>query len=157
MEMTLSTHLAEAGSFFTVVKPWVSYSLQLYSFRDYVRDGVDYAGNQITGNPENLLNLGLDLETEPGLVFSGNFRFVDSYPITDDNTVWNQAYGLLSAKLGYRHTFDKALTVDVFMGGENLLNRLYAGRVIFNSPTGNFYEPGLPRNVYGGAMLGVVF
>ena len=157
LEVTASTDLSEPGSLFTLAKPRLSYSLQLYRFLDFVRDGVDNSGKRLTGNPQNLLNLGLDVETGPGFYFSGDFRFVDAYPITDDNSAWNQAYGLLSAKLGFHRAFDKALRLDVYFGGENLSNQLYAGRVIFNSPTGNFYEPGLPRNAYTGCTLGVFF
>jgi iron complex outermembrane receptor protein len=158
VELTLSNRLVdEPSEFLSLLKPWVSYSYQHYIFTQYTNNGVSYAGNQLTGNPENQFNAGVDMETRPGFYLSTNFQFVDSYPITDSNSVWNNSFGLWNAKAGYRHTLGKLAKVDVFAGGENLLNQSYSAYVAFNATNGAYYEPGVGQSFYGGLNLSVLF
>jgi iron complex outermembrane receptor protein len=158
VELSLSWRLVDDPSgFLTLVKPWVSYSYQHFVFTQYTNNGVSYSGNQLTGNPENQANGGVDLETKPGFYLGANLQFMDSYPITDDNTVWNHSYELLNAKVGFRHTFGKLVRVDAFAGGENLLNQSYSAYVAFNATNAAYYEPGVGQSFYGGLNLSVLF
>jgi iron complex outermembrane receptor protein len=158
VELSLSWRLVDDPTgFLTLVKPWLAYSYQLYVFTQYTNNGVSYSGNQLTGNPENQANGGVDVETKPGFYLSANLQFVDSYPITDANTVWNNSYELLNSKVGFRHTFEKRVRVDAFAGGENLLNQSYSAYVAFNASNGAYYEPGVGQSFYGGLNLSVLF
>ncbi len=158
VELTLSERLVDdPNPFLSLVKPWGSYSYQHYVFTQYTLNHVSYAGNQLTGNPENQFNAGVDLETRPGFYLSTNFQFVDRYPITDSNSVWNNAFGLWNAKMGYRRTIGKLLKLDAFVGGENLLNQSYSAYVAFNATNFAYYEPGVGQSFYGGLNLSVLF
>ena len=169
LELSASYQLADGkDGFFTSVKPWVSGTLQNFVFVEYANNLsgtlTDYSGKQETGTPSYQGNLGMDIETEPGLYLHGTFQFLDRYPLTDDNTVWNNAYGLLGAKIGFKRVFAKALTVDAFVGGDNLANSVYAGYTQLNAyytlpdkSDGQYYQPGLPANYYGGLNVGWLF
>lgn len=158
LEASLSWRWVDApGQFLSLLKPWVAYSYQHYVFTQYTNNGNDYSGNQLTGNPENQANMGLEVETEPGLYFDTNLQFVDSYPITDGNRVWNNAYELLNAKLGYRHALGSFLKLNAYAGGENLLNQLYSAYAAFNATNGAYYEPGVGQSFYGGLNLDLLF
>lgn len=158
VELSLAWRLVDDPSgFLSLVKPWVAYSYQHFVFTQYTNNGVSYSGNQLTGNPENQANGGVDVETKPGFYLGANLQFMDSYPITDDNTVWNNSYELLNAKVGFRQTFAKMVRVDAFAGGENLLNQSYSAYVAFNANNGAYYEPGVGQSFYGGLNLSVLF
>ncbi len=158
VELTLSESLVnDPTRFLTLLKPWIAYSYQHYVFTQYTNNGVSYAGNQLTGNPENQFNTGIDIETQPGLYLNTNIQFVDAYPITDSNSVWNNSFALWNAKLGYRQTIGKQMKVDAFVGGENLLNQTYSAYVAFNATNAAYYEPGVGQSLYGGLNLNVLF
>jgi iron complex outermembrane receptor protein len=158
VEITLSWRLVDDPTrVVSLLKPWVAYSYQHYVFTQYTNNGVSYSGNQLTGNPENQVNAGMDMETQIGFYANANFQFVDSYPITDSNSVWNNAYELLNAKVGYRYTVGKYLKVDAFVGGENLLNQSYSAYAAFNANNGAYYEPGVGQSFYGGVNLDFLF
>lgn len=158
VEVSLSYCLVnDPAPFLTLVKPWVAYSYQHYLFTQYAYNGVSYSGNQITGNPENQLNAGLDVETRPGFYLNANLQYVDRYPINDANSLWNNAYELLSAKAGFRRMIGKFLKIDAFTGGENLLNQSYAAFVAFNANNGAYFDPGAGQSFYGGLNLSLLF
>ncbi len=157
VELTLAYRLADdPNQFLALVKPWLSYSYQHYVFTDYQNNGVSYTGNQVTGNPENQANAGLDIQTQPGFYLNSNIQFVDWYPMNDGNSAWNKPYELLSAKAGFRRTIEKTLKVDIFAGGENLLDEAYSAYAALNATNGAYYEPGVGQSFYGGLNLSLL-
>jgi len=158
VELSISYRLVDnPNQFLKLVKPWVAYSYQHYVFTQYAYNGTDFSGKQLTGNPENQVNTGLDVETAPGFYLNSNLQFVDAYPITDGNTVWNNSYALLNAKVGFRNTFEKLIRVDAFVGGENLLNQVYSAYVAFNATNAAYYELGVGQSFFGGLNLDLLF
>ena len=136
---------------------FLTYTYANYKFKDFINDGEDFSGNQLTGTPRNVLNTGLDLAVA-GIYGNLNYQFVDQIPITDDNSVFSDSYSLLNLKLGYRKKLGSNFKIDVYGGVNNVADEMYASMLLVNAGgfggrAPRYYYPGLPRNYYGGIML----
>src|SRR5436305_4990170 len=68
--------LHDKTRFLTSVKPWISYTWSHFKYVDFINHGVSsgggdtilasYSGNRVAGVPENVVNLGLDIQSSQG-------------------------------------------------------------------------------------------
>jgi iron complex outermembrane receptor protein len=152
----------------SLVQPFVSYAFSSFhydNFKNYSNTGevFDYAGKKVAGVPANVLNLGLDFALRSGFYIYSTYQYVDSMPLTFDNSHWAKSYSLLSAKLGYRTDLGGHFRLDAFAGGNNLLGSLYYTMVFLNASyldanrqpiDPNVYLPGSYKpTFYGGVNL----
>jgi iron complex outermembrane receptor protein len=157
-ESNLVYSLLKAGSLMDkYLDLFLTYTYANYKFKDFINDGEDFSGNQLTGTPRNVLNTGLDLAVA-GIYGNLNYQFVDQIPITDDNSVFSDSYSLLNLKLGYRKKLGSNFKIDVYGGVNNVADEMYASMLLVNAGgfggrAPRYYYPGLPRNYYGGIML----
>lgn len=79
-------------------------------------------------------------------------RYADEVPVNDVNSDAAGTYAVLGARLIYGA--ERAWgSYRVFLRGENLLDRDYAGSVIVNEANGRFFEPAAGRGVFAGLEL----
>ncbi|MCB2221980.1 MAG: TonB-dependent receptor [Bacteroidetes bacterium] len=133
-----------------------------YIFTEFVDDQQDYSGNRIAGAPKNTFNSGLDFKTAIGLYGTLNYQYIDAMPLRDDNSIYSESYGLFNVKAGFQKVFFEHLTLHLFAGVNNLLNKKYASMFLINAPSfgespPRYYYPGLPRNYYGGISMAYHF
>lgn len=129
----------------------ISYTFQRFRFTDFVDDDKDYSGNELTGAIPHLLSIVWSSHYKStGISF--NFKYVDSMPMRDDNSVYSESYSLLdffiyqNIKLG---NFDIVTNVGV----NNVLDAKYASMILINAGSfgGNaprYFYPGLPLNAF---------
>jgi len=136
-----------------------TYSLNDFTFLEFVDDNNDYSGNQLTGVPTSMANVNVIWKGKMKYPFfaSLQYQFVDEMPMLDDNTLYSESYQLLNAKVGYAIKW-KEITLDIYAGINNMANEKYASMISINAGSfgGNlprYYYPGLPRNFYGGLRL----
>lgn len=150
------------------VKPWVSYTYNDYTFRDYKTQSfdwnayevvtVDNSGKNVTGVVPNSLAAGIDLETVYGLYFNTIYYYYDKIPMNDANTYYSDAYSLLNVKLGFRKSIHR-FGFDVFAGINNAMNTHYSSLLLYNADATaygappQFYNPSPGINYYGGLKL----
>ena len=158
--------IQNSNSAVTLLKPWLSFTYSDYRFKNYITESFDYvnnatvktnvSGNKVTGVSPAMLNAGVDLNTKAGLYFNAVLNYISRTPINDLNTYYQGAYTLLASKIGYRIPLNH-FNIDVFAGGNNLLNEKYSSWVNFNADaSGNppqFFNPSPAINFYGGATL----
>lgn len=164
-EVALSYALIDGGgSMLTSLRPYLTYAYSDFTFTDFKSDNnnnagtVDYSGNTVPGVPKNLYTLGLDAVSRPGLYGNASVEHMDAMPITNDNAHSAPAYSVVNAKLGYRRDVGQGVTLDAFVGGNNLTGSLYYTMVFLNA---NFsgappkiYLPGpYETKMYGGLKL----
>lgn len=167
LEITLFYYVIKnANSAITLLKPWVNYTYSDYHFKNYIGQSynagagtvinTNYSGNRVTGITPGMVNGGLDLETKPGFYANAVLNYFARTPINDANTYYQKAYTLLAAKIGYRIPLNHFL-LDIFAGGNNLLNRKYSSWVNYNADASSdppqFYNPSPAINFYGGLTL----
>jgi iron complex outermembrane receptor protein len=114
----------------------------------------NFDGNQVAGLPSVFLDTELRWRPAAGLTLAGTVRYVDDYFADDANTASAEAYGIFGARAEYVRPMGFG-SVRVFLAGENLTDEDYVASVFINGIGGQFYEPGLPRNVSLGISLGL--
>jgi len=150
----------------TLLKPWITYAHSDYKFKNYIEESfnsttntivkTDNSGKKVTGVSPDMFNAGIDLETRVGIYFNTVLNYVGRTPINDGNTHFQKAYTLLAGKIGYRIPMNR-FSLDVFAGGNNLLNTKYSSWINFNADASSnpatFYNPSPGINFYGGMTL----
>lgn len=133
-------------------KAWMSYTYQHYRFRDYVNDGIDNNGNDLTGVPPVIATAGADLRLNRNMNWICTLNFTDHIPLNDANSAYAGAYILLGSRLNYRFQI-KRYPVEVFAGIDNLLNEKYSLGNDLNAFGGRFYNAAAPRNYFLGLQF----
>ena len=159
----------EASLDYTV---WKTEAFQLYtffnttindfSFKEFVDLENDFSGNDLTGVPSNVTNLGVDFDSKKGWYGNINFQIVDKIPVNDANSLLSDDYQLLHAKIGYKNIIFKKIGYQLFFGANNILDTQYASQIQvnargFGSNDPRFFYPGLPFNAYGGININYDF
>lgn len=140
------------------IVPFLTYTFSYYTFDEFIDDSNDYSGNELTGTPPHQLNFGVDFNLESGLYGHINYRFVDAFPMRDDNTTYSESYQIFNMKFGYRKQLFDKFSIDINTGIRNVFNEKYASMILINAGSfgGNlprYYYPGLPRNYFTSLSL----
>ena len=143
------------------IDTYLSYTLNNFTFKDFVDEQEDFSGNDLTGVPSDVVNAGLELTTKIGLYTNINFQYVGRIPITDSNSIYADSYSLTHMKFGYKQTFKK-LTLGAFLGVNNIFDEKYASQLLINASSfgGNaprYFYPGNPVNYYTGININYSF
>ena len=158
--------IQNSNSAVTLLKPWISYTYSDYRFKDYITESFDYSasttiktnvsGNKVTGVSPNMLNTGVDVATKAGFYFNSVLNYISRTPINDLNSYYQDGYTLLASKIGCRIPLNH-FSLDVFAGGNNLLNQKYSSWINFNADASSnppqFFNPSPSIIFYGGATL----
>lgn len=129
--------LQNSEGWFTDIDVMANYSYSHHRYVDFYsnvnaevnRD--NYSGNPVSGVPPHMANLVLSADTKIGIYANAGYQYIDEMPINLENTAYAPAFGLLNAKVGFRHSFDK-FNIDLFIGGQNLTGALHYNMVILN-------------------------
>ena len=144
------------------VGTFISYTLNHFTFKEFVDDTNDYSGNDLTGVPSEILNMGIDFNSKFGLYGNINFQHVGKMPMTDSNSIYYESYNLTNLKIGFKSNLNKKLKCNVFFGVNNIFDEAYASQILINAPSfgGNaprYYYPGNPANFYTGTNFSYRF
>jgi iron complex outermembrane receptor protein len=161
LNLSFNPHFEE-HAFISDFKLWTSANINYYRFSDYVKDTVntqsgqsasaDYTGNQITGVPPRIITVGLDLMFRPKLYCNITANYTDQIPLDDGNTAFANTYFLLGGRIGYRPTFGN-VTLDFFIGADNLFNEQYSLGNDLNAQAKRFYNAAPGRNFFTGLQM----
>ena len=130
-----------------------SFSLQNFKFEEFQDLDQDYSGNDLTGVPDKTFFTELHLNTVSGFYTYLNYRFTGQMPITDDNSVYSEAYRVINLKSGYVKRIGDHFQFELLVGINNIFDEKYASMfqinaIGFGSNAPRYYYPGLPRNFY---------
>lgn len=144
------------------INNYLNYTLNNFKFDEFIDGDSNFSGNDLTGVPSQVLNLGIDYSFNFGLYGNFNYRYVDEIPITDSNSLYSDAYGITYAKLGYEKAIGDNLNFNINFGINNLFNTKYASQILinatgFNGAAPRYYYPGNPVNYYAVIRLNYVF
>jgi len=155
----------------SLLRPYVSYTRLRSVFDDFVenpRPGVNISANGflVPGNPPHRAFAGLEIESGTGLYLFATYEYTDRTPINNLNTLYNDSFGLLSTKIGWRKALLGHLRIDIYGGGNNLTNEIYADSPALNpNPIASgplagqvpFLNLNWGRNFYGGVSVRWLF
>ncbi len=137
---------------------YINLSLYEYTFDEFIDLDNDFSGNDLTGVPSGVINLGMDLTTKKGLYGNINVQTVGKIPANDANTVFSDSYSLLHSKVGFKNKFGDHFMYNIYLGANNILDTQYASQLQINargfgSTAPRYFYPGLPFNIYGGINI----
>lgn len=160
IELSLDYTLLQNKS--VTVSPFLNYTLNNYKFEEFIDGLNDFSGNELTGVPNQVLNLGVDFNSTVGFYGNINYQFVDKMPITDSNSLYSDAYNLTNIKIGYVKNLTKNLRFNLYFGVNNLFDEKYASQILINAigfgtTAPRYYYPGSPINYYSGVQLNYSF
>ena len=131
-----------------------AYTGHFFKFKNYQQNENDFSGNDLTGvSPHTLVNQ-LDLRTRAGFYLNLTHQWVDEIPLNDANTVFQDPYHLMNARLGWRNTLGVKWDLEIYAGADNLLDESYSLGNDLNAFGGRYYQPAPMRNYYGGVKVG---
>jgi iron complex outermembrane receptor protein len=131
----------------------LAYTFQDFQFKRFATDRADFSGKTEPGAPPHQLFLGGSYETFFGLRSTAQLRWVDAYPVNNENTAFNWAYRVVDLRFGLdRHW--KGLKVRPFLGIDNVFDVRYNASTTLNAAGARFYEPAPGRELYVGLRIG---
>lgn len=134
------------------------YTYNHYRFDEYVQETsqgtVDNSGKKLTGVPPTMLAFTADVAALRLFYFRLTANYVDHIPLNDANTAFAEPYLLAGARAGYRRRIDK-VSVEIFAGVDNALDRTYSLGNDLNALAGRYFNTAAPRNYYGGLRLDI--
>lgn len=144
------------------INGFTNFSIYNYKFSEFLDDEDDFSGNKLTGVPAEVVNSGIDFNTNLGFYGNINFQHVGSMPANDENTVFSEAYQLTNTKIGYKTILKKKLSINAFFGVNNVFDIKYVSQLQVNASSfgGNaprYYYAGNPVNYYTGVKIGYLF
>jgi iron complex outermembrane receptor protein len=156
LEMTGNYFLVKANSF--IVKHSNNLSVNNFKFIEFTDFDNDYSGNKLTGVPNFTLNSSVSIENNLGFYGKADFNYVGKIPMRDDNAIYSKKYHLVNGIIGFKTSEEKKISLDLFIGVNNLLNEKYASMLLINATSfgtakPRYYYPGEPVNYYVGINL----
>ncbi len=131
-----------------------SYAYNHYRFKDYVKVDDDLSDNHLTGVAPSTAYAGLDAMLYDRLRICLSFNYVDHIPLNDENTAYARPYNLLAARVAYSIPL-RDYRIEVYAGGDNLLDETYSLGNDVNALGGRYYNAAPTINFYGGMKLHV--
>ena len=128
-----------------------------FTFSNFSQGTNDFSGNDLTGVAPNTLANQVDIQTKAGIYLNFTHQYVDEIPLNDANTVYQDAYNLVNARMGWRSNLGVKWDMEIYAGVENLLNETYSLGNDLNAFGGRFFQPAPTRNFYGGIKLGMKY
>ncbi len=126
-------------------------------FKDYLKEqggeNVDISGNDLTGGVPLTYFLEALVETAGGIRLSLSHQFTDQIPLNDENTVYSKPYHLVRLRVGKEIVFSNGMGLEVYAGGDNLLNETYSLGNDLNAFGNRYFNPSAERNYYAGLMI----
>lgn len=151
------TAFQSSTAFFSSVRPFANFTYNDFKYDDFSYLSEDYSGNDVAGVPPITANVGIDANTRPGVYANVNYSYRDAMPITSDGKNMTDSFGLLNAKIGFRHTLGKHFDLDLFAGARNITGTQYY-TMIFVNQLDDAYLPGPHKiNYFGGVNLRYIF
>ncbi|MDC6388108.1 TonB-dependent receptor [Maribacter sp. PR1] len=157
LELAMDYNLLSPTSNFQI-NPFINYNLNRHKFTDFVDDGNNYSGNDLTGVPNHRITMGLQNRFFGNYYLNLIYQHVGSIPLTDANDLYSDSFNLVNFRAGYRKKITPKFTFGVNFGVNNLFDILYARSVLINTQgfggaEPRYYYPGNDRNFYGGFNL----
>ncbi len=111
---------------------------------------AEYDGKEVAGVAKLVANLGVDINTRPGLYANLAYFYKDGMPITSDGLNRATSYSLLNTKLGFQRSISAHCDLDIFFGINNITGVQYPYMVFVNQLPDAYLPAPYKANYFGG-------
>ncbi|MFK7750443.1 MAG: TonB-dependent receptor [Kordia sp.] len=155
IEAALSYEVIQTERF--TLNSYANASINDFSFKEFTETNANFSGNDLTGVPKSVVNLGIKMVDRSGFYGRFDFQAVGEMPANDENTVYSDAFELLNGKIGYYNKIGSQFSYDISIGANNIFDTAYTSQLQVNAfgndTNARYFYPGLPFNMYGGIQL----
>jgi iron complex outermembrane receptor protein len=131
---------------------WAAYTLDDFTYGDFIKAGINYDGKHFPGVANNTFTGGVDLNSRPGIFLHLTYYYSDKMPLNDANTSYAGAYQLVGGRIGYSTTIQK-LYLTLFTGVNNAFNAKYSLGDDINAAAGRYYNAAPTANYFVGLTI----
>lgn len=130
----------------------ISYTLYDFIYADFKQLTSDFANKNLPGVPKNTIATLLDIGTKAGVYMNLTYYYGDKVALNDANTEYADSYNLLGTRVGWRSNKTGRTTIEIYAGGDNLLDEQYSLGNDINAAGGRYYNAAAGRNFYTGVI-----
>jgi iron complex outermembrane receptor protein len=141
------------GSFFNLLRVFISDTWHDFHYSDFIQDTTSFSGHRLPSVPPQLVVVGLDVATGPGVYANLTYTYSDHVALNDANTAWAGSYNLLGGRIGYRLATAGRFRLDAYTGIDNAFNVKYSLGNDFNAAAGRYYNAAPGRNYFAGVSV----
>ena len=145
--------LPKGNGFLTSARIWISYTWNKFRYQDFKVVTTDFSGKKLPGVATNIVSAGIDFATRPGWYTNITWFYSDPVALNDANTDIASSYNLVGARTGWRTSFGKKVSMDVFAGVDNLFDVTYSLGNDINATGGRYYNAAAGVNYYAGVAF----
>ncbi|MDP3312260.1 TonB-dependent receptor [Lutibacter sp.] len=125
-------------------------SFNNFKFKEFMDYDTNHSGNKLPGIPNLTQNSTITAVLKSGLYGKIEYNYVGKIPMRDDNSIFSKKYQLVNSGIGFKTLESKKLTLDIFIGINNLFNEKHASMLLINASS---FGTALPRYYYPGKSL----
>jgi iron complex outermembrane receptor protein len=114
------------------------------------------AGNRLPGVPERAAWTEIKWSHPSGVYAAAEVKYQGPIFANDVGTEWADAVTLLGARVGIQQQW-RGAKWSMFVRGDNLSGKTYAGTVIVNEANRRYYEPAAGRTWLAGASVAIAW
>ncbi|MBM1104883.1 TonB-dependent receptor [Aurantibacter crassamenti] len=139
--------------------PFLNYTYNHHKFVEFIDEGEDFSGNDLTGVPKNTLTSGLQMQLFDNFYWNTTYQYLGSVPLTDANTLSSDSFNIMNTRIGYQKKISNKFTLGLDLGINNVFDTVYAQSVLINTQgfggsEPRYYYPGNGINYYSSVKLG---
>lgn len=127
-----------------------SFTLSKFTFGNYHDATTSYAGNHLTGVPQQVTVSSVQIKFPQNLYLFVQHNYTARIPLNEANTFYAPHYNLVQAKIGWQRKLSGKTRLEIYAGVDNLLNENYSLGDDLDAVGNRFYNPSPLRNYYAG-------
>ncbi len=147
--------------FFTNIRPFANITYADFKYgsnftiqKSVVAAGLeDYSNKAVAGVAKIVANLGVDINTKPGIYANISYNYKDKMPLTSFNDFYASSYNLLNGKIGFQRSLNKHFDLDTYFGFTNLTNTKYYIMAFVNQLPDAYIPAPRTASFFGGLNL----
>lgn len=121
-----------------------------FKYGSFVKDVNDFSGKALPGVPNYTVAAIADLIFKKGPYFNLTIYHATSIFLNDANTAEAEPYTVVGSRIGWRFVAGRKVQLNVYAGGDNLLDETYSLGNDINAAGGRYYNAAFGRNYYFG-------
>jgi iron complex outermembrane receptor protein len=131
---------------------YFNYTYSDFQYKNYVTTAGKFNGNTLPGIPKH--NIYGEIRYFPGIGIYAitQVRSIGELYADDANLTKSNGYVTVNLRVGYRKQI-KSLTLEPFIGINNLFNEIYNANIQINAAFNRYFEPAAGSFVFGGLTI----
>ena len=140
-------------AFFNLLELHGAYTYANFKYQNLFKDTANFNGKYLPGIPKHTGSVFIDLQTRPGIYIRSSLYTNALIWLNDANTARATPFHLLGGRMGFSKNILKKMNMDIYLGGENLLDETYSMGHDINDPRGRYYNAAAGRSWYAGIAV----